>query len=136
MSTRVFRNYFCGFGGIGTWKDYKDAIIDSASVWRDFTFGTFPMEMSPPVPKWISIPNGKIGRDEFTPSRSPTDCNEERRICFLPQFVLNQHFWQDDSSTKDDEHKMEDDDSDDGSSYAPSPTRTWQSTTSKDESSI
>jgi hypothetical protein len=136
MSTRAFRNYFCGFCGIGTLKDYKDAIFDSASVWRDFTFGAFPVEMSPPVPKWISIPNVKIGNDESAPSRAPKDSNEERRIWFLSHFVMSKHFWLDDSSIEDDEHKLKDDDSDDGSSYAPSPTRTWQSTTSEDEDSI
>ena len=136
MSTRGFRNYFCGFGGIGTWKDCKDAIVDSASVWRDFTFGTFPVELSPPVPKWISIPNVKIGRDDYAPSRAPNDSNEGRRIWFLPKFVMGKHFWLDDSSIDDDEPQKKDDDSDDGSSYTPSPTRTWQSTTSEDEDSI
>lgn len=136
MPTRVFGNYFCGFGGIGTWQDYKDAIIDSASVWRDFTCGTFPMEMAPPVPKWISIPNGKIGGDAYAPTSGPKNSDEERKIWFLPQFIASKNFWQDDSSTEDHEHKKEDDDSDDGSSYAPSPTRTWLSTASKDEDSI
>jgi hypothetical protein len=131
MSVAFLRRLFCGnLGGM----DIKDAILENSSAWRDLTFGV--ADMKPPIPAFIIVTSS--GDDESSICLdSDEEDDDDTAVWLLPELGLRKDFWgerkiENESSTDED---LFTDDEDDGSSYAPSPVRTWQSTTSSQSTS-
>jgi hypothetical protein len=123
MKTGFFRRYLCGSGG--ALMDFKEAVLDGAAVWRNATRDALRMKKAaPPVPKWITIPN-KDDCESTDSQAGSVDDEEEWRLWFVPKFILEKEFWNDDSSAEDDGLFISDLCCNE-SSYAPSPRISWQ----------
>lgn len=122
------RRVFCGNLNAA---DYKEAVFDHASVWRDFTLGATE-QWTPPVPVWIEVPAVVDDDEDYDDDDESTtfmglDNDDVVDKWYSPDNGKEEYYMTDKESTTDDDDDLYSRTSvdTDGSSYAPSPRRTW-----------
>ena len=124
MKNGFLRRFLCG--SLGGLSDIKEVVMDGAAGWRSATLYALRRgRASPPIPRWITIPN-EHDHVSYPDSPPRSDFVEEDWPWLIPKHVLDKQFWPDESSTEDDGifacNRIDDDDN----SYTPPRRISWQ----------